>query len=172
MDHQSFQPAQIPENEAERLQALEELQVLDTQPEPDDGDVLARYRGMHDLWMAAGPVDELVDQVASLLLGEDTEPSFWVTTWRSRPPSAVAEPFEALATRDDLTGRLGQITCPTLVLHGSDDATLHADAAKALVHGLADGSGPVVVDGAGHAPHLSRPDEVNDHLRRFLATAR
>ena len=33
---------------------------------------------------------------------------------------------------------------------------------------LAPGSEMVVVEGAGHFLHVERPDEVNDHIIRFL----
>ena len=37
---------------------------------------------------------------------------------------------------------------------------------------LAPGSEMVVVEGAGHFLHVERPDEVNDHIIRFLAGLR
>jgi pimeloyl-ACP methyl ester carboxylesterase len=35
---------------------------------------------------------------------------------------------------------------------------------------LAPGSEVVVVEGAGHFLHVERPDEVNDHIMRFIGT--
>ena len=35
---------------------------------------------------------------------------------------------------------------------------------------LAPGSAFAVIDGAGHFLHLERPDEVNDHVLRFLGS--
>ena len=56
---------------------------------------------------------------------------------------------------------------PTLVLAGADDriaalATVEATAAAFDAH-------LEILDGVGHAPHEQVPDQVAEHIRRFLA---
>jgi pimeloyl-ACP methyl ester carboxylesterase len=71
-------------------------------------------------------------------------------------------------TRDDITDRLGEITCPALVVHGSDDVSISMDKADALAAGLP-GAGPVVVVGGAHAANLTNPGPVNAAILDFLA---
>ncbi len=58
---------------------------------------------------------------------------------------------------------------PTLYLHGADDGCMGVDAIGPVADFLAPGSEFVVVEGAGHFLHVERPDEVNDHILRFVA---
>jgi pimeloyl-ACP methyl ester carboxylesterase len=70
--------------------------------------------------------------------------------------------------RDDLTGRLAGITCPTLIVHGTADAAIPVARAQAVRDGM---GGPVTfmaVEGALHASNLTHPDEVNQAILRFL----
>jgi 3-oxoadipate enol-lactonase len=70
--------------------------------------------------------------------------------------------------RDDLTGRLAGITCPTLIVHGTADAAIPVARAQAVRDGL---GGPVTftaVEGAPHASDLTHPDAVNQAILRFL----
>ncbi len=57
---------------------------------------------------------------------------------------------------------------PTLYLHGADDGCMGLDTIGPVAEFLAPGSEVVVVGGAGHFLHVERPDEVNDHIVRFL----
>jgi pimeloyl-ACP methyl ester carboxylesterase len=70
--------------------------------------------------------------------------------------------------RDDITGRLTEISCPTLIVHGTADASIPLARAQAVRDGL---SGPVtfaVVEGAAHASNVTHPDEVNQAIVGFL----
>jgi pimeloyl-ACP methyl ester esterase len=84
----------------------------------------------------------------------------------------MPEPDVALAALDilsaaDLREMLPAVDLPTLVIHGSADAICPAGAARYLVGRIADAR-LVEFDGAGHAPFLSRPDEFNAIVRKFL----
>ncbi len=57
---------------------------------------------------------------------------------------------------------------PTLYLHGRDDGCLGIDIVGPVTDFLAPGSEMVVIDGAGHFLHVERPDEVNEHIIRFV----
>lgn len=53
---------------------------------------------------------------------------------------------------------------PTLYLHGGQDACIGVEFAAGAERHLAPGSTARVVEGAGHCPHLERPDEVNEQI--------
>ena len=67
-----------------------------------------------------------------------------------------------------ITDRVGAISCPVLVVHGTDDQAISLDRAKAMAASLSDVRGFVEVDGAAHAANLSHPEVVNPPLREFL----
>jgi len=45
-------------------------------------------------------------------------------------------PFRCLLDRDDITGRLGEISCPALIVHGSEDAAIPLARAEQMRDGL------------------------------------
>ncbi len=59
---------------------------------------------------------------------------------------------------------------PALYLHGADDGCMGIEIIGPVTDFLAPGSEMVVVEGAGHFLHVERPDEVNDHIIRFLTS--
>jgi len=71
----------------------------------------------------------------------------------------------AVAARD-----AGETTAPqpTLYLHGTADGAMGVEIIGPVADCLSPGSEVVVLDGVGHFLHLERPDEVNDHVLRFL----
>jgi pimeloyl-ACP methyl ester carboxylesterase len=71
-------------------------------------------------------------------------------------------------TRDDVSGRLGEITCPALVVHGTEDTAISMADAEAMAAGLV-GCGGVVKVGGAHAANLTNPEPVNAAILDFLA---
>lgn len=57
---------------------------------------------------------------------------------------------------------------PTLYLHGADDGCIGRDVAEAA-RAMHAGLDVRIVEGAGHFLQLERPDEVNDHVVRWVA---
>jgi proline iminopeptidase len=66
----------------------------------------------------------------------------------------------------DLIPRLGDIRCPTLIVHGRDDPIPLAsstEGAKAMNAKL------VVLDDCGHVPYVEKPGQLFDAVDAFLA---
>jgi pimeloyl-ACP methyl ester carboxylesterase len=57
---------------------------------------------------------------------------------------------------------------PTLYLHGAEDGCMSVEVVADTAAVLPEGSETVVVTGAGHFLHLEQPDEVEEHVLRFL----
>jgi 3-oxoadipate enol-lactonase len=70
--------------------------------------------------------------------------------------------------RDDVTGRLAEITCPAVVLHGTADAAIPMERAEELRAGLGGPARLVRIQDGSHAPNLTQPDQVNRALLAFL----
>jgi 3-oxoadipate enol-lactonase len=146
------------------------LILLDTQAGTEDAEVVPLYRGMIEQWAAEGPGDELAGVVAGLIVGTPALAEQWVATWQARPKEGIAQPGETLLTRDSVEDRLGEITAPALVVHGTEDAAIAAAKAERLAAGLPGCDGVVWIDGGTHAANLSHPAEVSAAIERFLAT--
>ena len=73
-----------------------------------------------------------------------------------------------MAVCDDITDRLGEITCPALVVHGTGDTAITMDRAHVLADLLPGCNGVVEVAGA-HAANLTNPEPVNAAIVSFLA---
>jgi pimeloyl-ACP methyl ester carboxylesterase len=149
----------------ERVRALI---LLDTQAGAEDPAIVPLYEGMTAAWAAAGPSQETLDFAATAILGPGADDESWKQHWASMPNHRSPQVMHPLITREDLTDRLAEITCPALVVHGDADASIPVDRAQALVDGLPAAVDLVLVPGAGHAANLTHPDEVNPAIRAFV----
>ena len=143
------------------------LVLIDTQSGTEDPGVLDAYRGMTADWLANGPVN-VGPIVANLIIGDPAIEPAWQAKWEKLPRENMGPASECLYERDDITARLGEITCPALVIHGTADQAIPMEKAEALCSALPDCRDLVRVEGAAHASNLTHPDQVNPPLRAFL----
>jgi 3-oxoadipate enol-lactonase len=144
------------------------LAFLDSQAGPEDPALRPAYDALFELWQREGPSDDVAQMVAATILG-DAEPAPWIEKWKALPLDQVRHVYETLVGREDLHQRLGEITCPALVLHGTADPAIPLAKARALCAGLAGCDEVAVVEGGGHAVNLTHPAEVTAALAAFLA---
>jgi 3-oxoadipate enol-lactonase len=142
------------------------LVLIDSQAGQEDPAVAPSYEQMEEIWLAQGP-EPVQDIVASIILGV-VEPQPWFAKWAGLDRPGLAHSFRCLMDRDDITGRLGEISCPALILHGTDDAAIPMTKAEALRDGLGGPVELVPVEGGSHASNLSHPDQVNAAILSFL----
>ncbi|HEY1344219.1 MAG TPA: alpha/beta hydrolase [Streptosporangiaceae bacterium] len=81
-----------------------------------------------------------------------------------RPPEAAAR----YAAEEQAAGR--QAPQPTLYLHGAADGCIGVGLARRAEHLLAPSSRMVVIEDAGHFPHLEKPGQVNEHVLRWVGS--
>jgi len=74
-------------------------------------------------------------------------------------------------SRINLTSRLAEIRCPTLIIVGEDDSGTPVAMAEEI-HQTIPGSKLVVISSAAHLSNLEQPDAFNQALAEFLAQAR
>jgi 3-oxoadipate enol-lactonase len=151
----------------ERVRALI---LIDTQSGVEDPERMPAYLQMQKTWLEHGPVDELANTIADLIIGDPELNAVWIAKWRKLPRESMQAPGDCLFGRDDITPRLGEITCPAIVIHGTADRSIEIGLAEQLCHDLPDCRGLVRVDGAPHAANLTHPDAVNPPLLEFLRT--
>jgi 3-oxoadipate enol-lactonase len=146
------------------------LILIDTQSGLEDPAVVPAYEEMERIWLEQGP-EPVRDIVASIILGPpdgtvDYAP--WFARWDEVNRDTMVHAFRCLIDRDDITERLGEITCPVLILHGTADAAIPMAKAEVLQGGLAGPATLVQVEGGSHAANLSNPDQVNVAMLEFL----
>ena len=85
---------------------------------------------------------------------------------RQMDPMVIHGDFEACDTFD-IMSEVGQITLPTLIIVGRDDVMTPVKYAEYLSQKIP-GSRLVIIEGAGHAVPMERPDEVNRAIDEFI----
>jgi pimeloyl-ACP methyl ester carboxylesterase len=143
------------------------LVLMGTSADAEDPGVAASYRGLGQAWFDNGPTQQLIDTVASIVLG-DLPAEDWKAKWRTIDGPRFLRNVTTLVERDSVVGRLGEITVPALVLHGSADAAYPVAKAEQIVAGLPQADPLVVIDNGAHYLSLTHPDAVNGHLETFL----
>jgi 3-oxoadipate enol-lactonase len=149
----------------ERVRALV---LIDTQAGPEDPERLPAYRQMQKTWLEVGPVEELAQAIATLIIDDPALGESWIAKWRKLPKEQMGAPGDCLFDRDDITDRVGEITCPAIVFHGTADLSIGIEKAEQLSVALPGCTGLVRIEGAPHASNLTHPDDVNGPLLEFL----
>jgi pimeloyl-ACP methyl ester carboxylesterase len=149
----------------ERVRALV---LIDTQSGVEDPERLPTYRQMQQTWLQVGPVDELAQAIAQLIIGDPGLSEAWIEKWRQLPREYMREPGNTLFDRDDITDRVGEIECPAIVFHGTADESIEIEKAEELCAALPNCTRLVRVEGGTHASNLTHPDQVNGPLLEFL----
>jgi 3-oxoadipate enol-lactonase len=149
----------------ERVRALV---LIDTQAGVEDPERVPAYRQIQQTWLQVGPVDELAETVANLIIGDPELNEVWIAKWRQLPRESLRASGDCLLDRDDVLDRLGEITCPAIVFHGTADQSIEMERAEQLCRGLSGCAGVVRIEGAPHAANLTHPDEINRPLLDFL----
>jgi len=89
----------------------------------------------------------------------------------SDPPSLASYYGQAMAeSRFDDTAEVGNISAPTLVIHGAEDRYVPPSNARALA-GAIPGARLRILEGAGHLVFIERAEEVNREVLTFLGEA-
>ena len=151
----------------ERVRALI---LIDSQAGVDPPETLEGYGAMVAHWLSEEPLGDVGQFVASLLLNDPRLNDEWIAIWETRRDPSMEFAARALFERDDLTARLGEISCPVLSVHGEDDQAITIDLAESLQAAVPDGRGLVRVAGAAHAPNMTHPAVVNAGIEEFLGS--
>jgi 3-oxoadipate enol-lactonase len=149
----------------ERVRALI---LIDSQAGLEDPASAETYEQLHQIWMEQGPAP-VQEVVASVILGPGQWDD-WYAKWAAAEREQFHVAFATLNDRDDITGRLGEISCPALIIHGTADAAIPMERAEQLRDGLAGQVSFAVIQDGTHAANVSHPDEVNAAVLNFLQT--
>lgn len=148
----------------ERVSALI---LIDTQAGTEDPATVEPYNQLHAAWVEHGSV-AVQDVIASIILGPG-EWADWFEKWSRLEADQFTAAFRCLMHRDDITDRLGEISCPALIVHGTADVAIPMEKAEILRDRIAGPTVLVPIEGGPHAANMTHPDEVNSAILRFLS---
>jgi len=145
------------------------LVLMGAQATREDPQKLPGYATLVQEWAAGGLSPAMARGVAHRMVDAGWHGiAEWQHKWRDWKPAQLWRCFDTFASRDDLTGRLVQLQQPALVVHGARDVCVSAARARAVAKELPHARW-LEVAGAGHAPHLTHPGEVEAAVARFLS---
>jgi len=151
------------------LQRTAGLVLIDTQAGREDPDKMEQYDLMHEVWTGSGASDQLLEMVAAIIIGNKSpESAAWIAKWKAMDPSRLTAIYRTLMDRDDVTARLGEISAPAVVIHGTEDVAIDITLAEQLCSNLPGCRGVVRIEGAGHSSNVTHPEPVNRAIAEFL----
>lgn len=115
----------------------------------------------------------IADDMIPLLLGKTSQERRSSVVQRVRSmieansPNGIASAQRGMAQRRDSTDVLSEITCPALVVVGSEDMLTPIEGAESLARGIRDAR-LRVIEGAGHLASLESPEQFNSVLIEFI----
>jgi pimeloyl-ACP methyl ester carboxylesterase len=144
------------------------LVLIDSQAGLELEEKRGEYDIMRSVWDEDGPSELMGGMVAAIILGRYRGSEAWIARWMARYPKGLGHIYSTLMERDDVTGRLGEITAPALVLHGDEDVAIPMERAEILAAGLPGADRVTVVPGGSHASNLTNPEAANRAIAEFL----
>lgn len=120
---------------------------------------VARQVLVHSIFTGSQPVTDL-ESIAEEVRAEARHRSSVLTEWE-------ADALGRRATTTNHLPHLGQVRCPTMLIHGDKDAVVPLSCSQAAASALPQGRLRVVHD-TGHWPNRERPNEFNAYVREFV----
>jgi pimeloyl-ACP methyl ester carboxylesterase len=91
----------------------------------------------------------------------------WKRRWAKRSARSLHYEYRSWIGKPDVTAKLDQLKCPTLILHGADDRGIDPEQARNMQEHIAGATLHLIPD-CGHACTEEAPDAVNALLNKFL----
>ncbi len=157
-------------------EALRDLMLLDTTDLAEVEDNIAIYEAFRQL-VDGGELEKVAPALPitffkqSYIDGEAEAVESWLNELRASNPQGMTRASRAVDDRDDISDRTPQISLPTLVVHGTEDAAIPLERAEALASRIP-GARLEMVEGAGHQSNVDTPDEVSRLIKAWLAEVR
>ncbi|PJF22785.1 MAG: alpha/beta hydrolase [Phototrophicales bacterium] len=139
---------------------------------PDD--FKSVYTGIRDTWVENGPIDPLLDQLMTVLIGPKERVSQFWDAWRDKWKTVTGNQMfhgtNALLDRDPISDEQVQgIQHPVLITHGTEDNGIPIALAEQMAKLLPNVKKFVRVPDAAHAANMTDPELVNQAIREFLS---
>ncbi|TDB85813.1 alpha/beta hydrolase [Actinomadura sp. KC216] len=147
------------------------LVLISTQPYVEPVHSAAPFEALVETMKSDGMTRDLADVIARLnfhrsFLGTPVAQS-WIEHFSTLDGHEVEHTCHAVYRRGDISERLGEITVPCLVIHGSDDVPIRVRVVHAYTELLPDVR-LVELPETGHTPICEHPAKVAEIIGEFL----
>ncbi len=148
------------------------LVLCDTRADSDGTEALAEREENIRVVREQGSWN-LAEKMTEVLLGKTTRENnpeliLQVLQWGSdQTVTTIADALAALRDRLDMTDSLSEISVPTLLIFGEEDAIIPPAPIQVLQQGISS-TRLEMISGAGHLPNLEEPKKFNSVLSDFL----
>lgn len=153
------------------LDRIKGLILIDTQAHSEDPVKLAQYEAFLQVALESGITEDLVNILIVIYFSETFAKKPESETWRKKlleiDVPAQHAMIRAVFDRDDVHARVGEITCPVVVIHGEEDVAIEPERGEELARDLPDATF-VLISEAGHCSAAERPEAVVPEIRAFL----
>jgi 3-oxoadipate enol-lactonase len=159
---------------ARRPDLIKKLILMETSCEPEPTENIPKYRTLNAVVKYIGAW-AVVGKVMPIMFGQKflndasrkEERKMWEKELKSNKGSRIAKAVDGVIDRQAVADELSKITCPTLVIVGTQDVATVPDKAR-KIHSLIPHSQLVYIEGAGHSSSVEEPTQVNAAIDSFL----
>ncbi len=159
---------------ARHPELLRSLTLMATAADPEPRATVGKYQTLTTITRLFG-VGIVASRVMPIMFGSSflTDPARgadrarWTSELRSNSKT-ITRAVTGVIEREGCVDELENIQCPTLILHGDEDAAITRARAQAT-HAALRGSSFRAIERAGHSMTIENPSAVNLALRGFLA---
>jgi len=133
----------------------------------DSAGIRSEYRGRQNIWQLVTRTGKILSYPLPRNLKKQLRQKLYMKVGGNHLVSQrLQETFKHLVT-DDVQSNAARLDLPTLLLYGEDDLST-PPAYGRILHNLIKGSRLELISGAGHYPHLDKPDEVRTFIEGHL----
>lgn len=157
-----------------RPEMLLSLTLLETSADPEDPKNVPQYRKLVKAirWLGIKRVSSKVMPImfGSTFLADKLRKSDrkqWLAMLQGNRKGGVVKATMGVIERSGTYEQLGDITTPTLIIVGDEDAATPYAKSERMHFAIA-GSKLAVIKGAGHTSTVEEPEQVNRVIRQFL----
>jgi 3-oxoadipate enol-lactonase len=147
------------------------LVLASTQPYREPENTARPFEAMVETVKTFGMSADLAEVVAKLNFHRrflaTPEARRWIEHFATLTGDQIEHACHAVYRRGDVSGRLGAVTAPALVVHGTDDVPIRIRVARRYVTLLPRGR-LVELPETGHTPPCERPRELVQLVREFV----
>jgi 3-oxoadipate enol-lactonase len=149
-------------------QRVSGLIIIDSAMQVFTADELSQYQQMADAWTGTGPIGAIAETMRAIQFGPDFDWLPWLGKWQSKPPSAWSHTWQSQLTRDDISSRFAEITCPVGFIHGTEDPAFPLAYAHQMSEAVLHTLGVVPIEGGAHGSVVTHPEQTTEAIGRFL----
>jgi len=155
-------------------EVLRSLTLIDTTARGEEPDRVERYEAFRGI-LESGGIEHVLPAMPPIFLKDQfiAEHPEAVENWfemlRRSDHASVARASRSVDARDDITEQVGEISVPTLVIHGTEDAAIDPEKGEELARTIP-GARLEWIAGAGHQSNVDSADEVTRLVAEFIAS--